>query len=202
MMQSDTVALALNKLVVTDPTFVEGVLKKCWKNDLYSRYVTTDLPKQLLKLGHSNSIITTYALQLLNSKYIDLQGRGLELMIALAEVSTKELPVTFVQISQILQNSEVVSSFKFETFELALSVLEAIMKRGGKLESFVPNLMQLLKAKKPFSDNGLKVLDLLAKNRDNYPNEFREGIVREIKQLVLPEAIKASVDARLSSIVL
>ncbi|MBA3603971.1 MAG: hypothetical protein H0W50_10120 [Parachlamydiaceae bacterium] len=201
MMRSRIVEEALKSLVEKDPSFVEAFLKKCWQTGKLDFFYNVQLPEQLLKGGHSENASTTYALQLLKSEYEDMQRIGLRLMLVVAKASTKELPITFDQISKILQNPKFTGMF-YKAFEHALGLLDAIMQRGGKLEHFVPNLRPLLIAEKPFSDNGLKVLDLLAKYRDNYSNESREEIVREIQQLVLPEAIRASVDAKLSSIIL
>ena len=132
------------------------------------------------------------------SKHSDKQSEGIELMHLVTEASTKPLPISYDQIFKILLDPEFGRALD-NSFKHALSVLDATMQKDSKLEHFVPNLIQLLTAEnQAIRNNGLKVLDLLAKYRDNYSNEFRKEIAKEIQRLALPEDIKSSVEIKLA----
>ncbi|HEV8052052.1 MAG TPA: hypothetical protein VGP47_06130, partial [Parachlamydiaceae bacterium] len=200
LMKSNFVNKLLNYLVEKDPAYVESVLKKCWLTDEFHPFsFIATLPKLLLKLNHSESVIATHALQLLNSEDLDDQNYGIELMLAVSEASTKDLPIAFDQIKKILLNPEFDSDY--DSFEHGLKVLEAIMLRGQKLEQFAPNLFQLLTSENTaVSNNGLKALDIFTKHRNNYSNKFKEELAREIQQLVLPIAIRPLIETRLTAL--
>ena len=98
-MECDIAKDALKSLVERDPFFVESFLKKCWQKDkcfgIFSVDLLKRLLKELLKEGHSESTILSHALQLFNSKFSFYQSKGIELFIAIAEVSKREIPLTF-----------------------------------------------------------------------------------------------------------
>lgn len=204
MRDSQFLQAVLKNLVKTDPAFVEGVLKKCWqcKSKGPSLFFTSVLPELLLKAGHAESTIAAHALSMLGSKYSNTERDGLSLIHVIASENPKALPSGSTKlIFRFLANPEHKEIILFTTYEDAIHVCDALMKQGSEPEEMVQGLISLLTAKdQTICNNGLKVLDLLSKHRDNYSQKFIEQVVTELQKTSLPDTIKPIVETKLASI--
>jgi hypothetical protein len=180
----------LKYFVNTDPAFVEAILKKFWqtKNGL-DVIATVSLPKMLLKAGYGASTMATRAMQLLSSKYSDIQSYGINLMCAIAEADVNAIPLGVAQsVFKVLSqefSSQAVFLGECEEHKYALTVCDKLMAFGKDPEQILEGILLLLSEKKQFiHDNGLKVLELLTKHREHYSDEFRKRAVEAIQPLI------------------
>ena len=195
-MKCNYVLRDLINLVKTDPEFVESFLKKRWNSEPDESNAVLDitLPRSLAESGYAIDTICKRSMQLLNSKYSDEASDGLELLLMVAEKDATLLPESCIQqVFTLLLNSKLdrkSSPFSKSPYDNALLVLDRMMNRGIYGELIQTSLIAMLGSNDAgVREDAFKVIDLLEKHQQYYPNG-KEALIDKLRLSTIDPNLK------------